>query len=521
MNERLTVEELEALIRRVFAPGPDDRHLALLIDQPDEKRPDRPAWTDRRRLALEWRDGLRETGLDLESVELFAYPNVHANNADLPSTAVSTDGGDAMDFDKIFSRYSILIALTELSASAPLKIAAPRFGFRAASMPGFSREMIPALRLDFDDVQRRCESIKALLDRSTGATLTWNAGGRHGRFHIDLRGRLAVASGGVIREPGIAGNLPSGETFIVPYEGEQPEMSSRTAGPLPLQLDGELFFLNIEGNRVVSVEGEGPVATDRRAAFEREPAYANVAELGLGILADYGVSPVGETLLDEKLGLHIAFGRSDHFGGQVGAADFSSPDKVIHIDRVYLPEVQPSVRVLAVDLVQQLFLPAELVFDLVLEHVAARGLLGDLLFEGGFAGLLGADRAVTAPAAVAASASAAAAQRRVARQRAVDQKGPGADRGSDRPRLGADDCAEKQALDRALGSASDGDHRFGRRIRVGRGLAARARTDPTTPLGVAGRAAEQHERTHEERGDAELCRSTAHRCSYSADRVRT
>jgi leucyl aminopeptidase (aminopeptidase T) len=94
------------------------------------------------------------------------------------------------------------------------------------------------------------------------------------------------------------------------------------------------------------------VAGRERAEVQAEPAYANMAELGLGLLADYGIRPVGEILLDEKLALHIAFGRSDHFGGQVGAADFSSPDKVIHIDRVYLPEVQPSIRVVSVDLVQ-------------------------------------------------------------------------------------------------------------------------------------------------------------------------
>lgn len=346
MSDRLTVEELKNLVQRVFAPGAEDRRLALLVDHPDEQRPDRPAWEDRRRLALEWRDGLRESRLGFESVELFDYPNVKANNADLPNAATPRDGGDPIAFDEIFSTHSILIALTELSASAPLKIAAPRYGFRAASMPGFSRDMVPALRLDFDDVQRRCEAIKALLDRSAGATLAWSAGGREGRFYLDLRGRLAVASGGVIRTPGIAGNLPSGETFIVPYEGEQPEMSSRTAGPLPLQLDGELFFLNIEGNRVVSVDGDGPVAADRRAAFEQEPAYANVAELGLGILADYGVTPVGETLLDEKLGLHIAFGRSNHFpGGTVGPDDFSRPDRVVHIDYIYLKETQPDVHV--------------------------------------------------------------------------------------------------------------------------------------------------------------------------------
>ena len=81
-----------------------------------------------------------------------------------------------------------------------------------------------------------------------------------------------------------------------------------------------------------------------------EPAYSNVAELGLGLLADYGIKPAGQLLLDEKLGLHIAFGRSDHFGGSVGPGDFSSPDAVVHIDRVYIPEVQPDVEVASLTL---------------------------------------------------------------------------------------------------------------------------------------------------------------------------
>jgi len=68
------------------------------------------------------------------------------------------------------------------------------------------------------------------------------------------------------------------------------------------------------------------------------------------VLAAFGIKPIGEILLDEKLGLHLAFGRSDHFGGQVGPAQFSGPEAVIHIDRVYVPETQPDVKVLAVDL---------------------------------------------------------------------------------------------------------------------------------------------------------------------------
>jgi hypothetical protein len=34
----------------------------------------------------------------------------------------------------------------------------------------------------------------------------------------------------------------------------------------------------------------------------------------------------------------------------VGPAQFSGPEAVIHIDRVYVPETQPDVQILAVDL---------------------------------------------------------------------------------------------------------------------------------------------------------------------------
>ena len=47
--------------------------------------------------------------------------------------------------------------------------------------------------------------------------------------------------------------------------------------------------------------------------------------------------------MDEKLGLHLAFGRSEHFGGQVGPDDFSRPEAVMHQDHVYLPALQPRV----------------------------------------------------------------------------------------------------------------------------------------------------------------------------------
>jgi len=364
MSETLTRKELLRLIDLVFQPGAEDPSLAFLVDLPDEHVPDHAAWRARREMVAGWHRDLLASGsaLGLRQVELVFYRNARRNNADLPSEAWIYAGGglpqQARDIEgrrlpmrDVFAQSRILIAATELSATAPLKLAAREFGFRAATMPGFTEAMVPALRLDYEEIHRRCTVLKSKLDQATGARIRFEAGDRACSLLLDLRHRTAAASGGLIRQPGTAANLPSGETYIVPYEGEIADDPSRTAGSMPLELDGELMAYEIERNRVRRVLGGGPRAAAEAAEMKAEPAYSNVAELGLGILSGYGIRPVGELLLDEKLGLHIAFGRSDHFGGQVGAKDFSSPEKVVHIDRVYLPEVQPSISVPSVDLV--------------------------------------------------------------------------------------------------------------------------------------------------------------------------
>jgi hypothetical protein len=363
MQDKLDTHDLVRLVQRIFRPRSEDKALALLVDLPDGNLPDHEGWKARREMAAEWHHclagGAGQLGLD--RVSLVHYRNVQRNNADLPAGAALYEQGQPpasadqivdreRPFAEILDDHQILIAVTELSATAPLKLGAPKHGFRAATMPGFNASMIPALKLDYEEINERCVKLKERLDSSIAARIRFLAAGVEYDLALDLRFRKATASGGLVREPGRAGNLPSGETYIVPYEGERDGEPSRTAGMLPLELEGELLFYRIEGNKVVEVLGDGPVAARERQEMQAEPAYRNVAELGLGLLADYGIQPTGELLLDEKLGLHIAFGRSDHFGGQVGARDFSSPDKVVHIDRVYIPEVQPAVRVLSVDL---------------------------------------------------------------------------------------------------------------------------------------------------------------------------
>jgi leucyl aminopeptidase (aminopeptidase T) len=361
-GEDLSGPELVALLRRAFAPRPEDSAVAILVDLPDEVVGDSEEWRERRRIARSWARLLaeRESELGL-TTRLYVYRNAHANNAQLPEEAFLLEGempADAAEarnrlaarsFETVFAENSILLAPTELSATAPLKLAAKKHGFRAATLPGFNRLMIPALRLDYGEVDRRVRKLKALVDGADQAEIEFRALGQLYHLVLDLRGQTGFASSGLLAEPGIAGNLPSGEAYIVPREGRhgQPSLSK---GILPVEMGGELVLYQIENNQAVAVLSHGEVSQAEAKHLAEDPAYGNLAELGLGVLDEFGIEPIGQTLLDEKLGLHIAFGRSDHFGGSVGPGDFISPDTVVHIDRVYVPAIQPQVEVPKVDL---------------------------------------------------------------------------------------------------------------------------------------------------------------------------
>ncbi len=357
--------DLINLVRSVFPGYPEDRTLGILVDVPRDPAADNPDWKARRAMAEEWAALLKHAApsVPLDAVSLIGYPDVGSNNADLPAEGFIIGSGlpsDASDlpgcgapraFETVFRETSLFLAPTEFSTTAPLKNAAGRHGFRAATMPGFSEKMIPALRVDYGEVGRRVTAIKERLDRAEEAEIEFIKDGLEThRMIFDLRYRTAHESSGRFPKKGAAGNLPSGEAYIVPYEGEQGP-ASRTRGELPVEFSGEVLVFAVEANRARAVRPAatlGPAWKDEAEHLRREPAYGNMAELGFGVLGDFGIGPVGEILLDEKLGLHVAFGRSDHFGGQVGPADFSSPAEIIHLDRIYIPAAQPRIAVYSV-----------------------------------------------------------------------------------------------------------------------------------------------------------------------------
>ncbi len=349
---QLTREQLIALLRSVFGSLNNDGDLTLLTDLPSAAYGDNQLWADRRRICFEWFEMLIGNGADLafRNICLYTYPNVGSNNADLPSLITPSDkkgnvAGPEVPLDQVLAKSSAVIAMTEFSATAPLKLLGKRLGFRGATMPGFSRAMIPALGLDYDEINAKVVALKERMDRANEISILLETPSARYESIFDTRFREGHASGGLMRERGVVGNLPSGEAYIVPYEGEREGIPSRSAGILPVQFGREIVLYEIKHNKATRVASSGTKAAEEAHLLASEPAYGNIAEIGIGVLGGWGVEACGSTLLDEKLGLHVAFGRSDHFGGATSPSSFRDPRKVVHIDRVYVPSVQSDIRV--------------------------------------------------------------------------------------------------------------------------------------------------------------------------------
>jgi leucyl aminopeptidase (aminopeptidase T) len=124
-------------------------------------------------------------------------------------------------------------------------------------------------------------------------------------------------------------NLPSGEVCVCPNEAND----SQTAGEIPAVFGQETIVFVVESNQIVDVRGDGAMVEEMHRKFHDEVALRNIAEVAIGCNDKAAVT--GNVLEDEKAGFHWAYGRSDHLGGGVGPADFSSPDRVYHKDIVY------------------------------------------------------------------------------------------------------------------------------------------------------------------------------------------
>ena len=305
MNE----EEKRKMFHDVFAPKKGESVL-FLYDTPHGKIKDSKKWIDRRKMAEEWYQIFRNMGeKEGYTVDIASFPATGLHNTSLPD-----------DIIERVKKTNLIISLTEYSASHPLGIVCHKKNSitRCASLPLVEQRMEKtAFKADYTLVQKYTKVLKNLLNNSVGAHVSFSTGDT---LYIDLRNRKACVDDGICQETGILINLPSGESYIPPYEAAADEISdfgvSKTNGILPDYFGDEILKYHVLNNRITDIEGEGVKAEEMRRFFDENISRRNIAELGIGCNPKAVVT--GNPLEDEKVpGLHIAYGLSKSFGGKI------------------------------------------------------------------------------------------------------------------------------------------------------------------------------------------------------------
>jgi leucyl aminopeptidase (aminopeptidase T) len=194
-------------------------------------------------------------------------------------------------------------------------------GARGATMPTVTADMLARLMdADFDVLRARSLAVADLLSAADEAHVTCPRGTD---LRLDLSGREAIADDGDLTAPGSFGNLPCGEGFIAPCDGEG-TVATRSLASIGL-VQGHPAHLTIEGGHLTKATGaEGERLYELLTGAGEQGT--NLAELGVG--TNERARLTGNILEDEKIlgTVHVAFGASAGIGGTVAVP--------IHLDVV-------------------------------------------------------------------------------------------------------------------------------------------------------------------------------------------
>jgi hypothetical protein len=214
--------DLKRLLTGVFETQPGEV-VAVACDVPHGAWTDHAAWRERREMAAEWCAAFEDLGNKggFTTLPLLEYPATGAHGADLPAKGMLA--GKPAEIDAVLLQSTLAVFLTQYSATAALDgFCRRKEDFRAASLPGLERRMEKtALNADYREVARRCRILDDAMRNADHLVARFSTGES---CIFDLRYRRPEVDDGYLPrfKPGDRViNLPSGETFIVPYEGER------------------------------------------------------------------------------------------------------------------------------------------------------------------------------------------------------------------------------------------------------------------------------------------------------------
>lgn len=190
---------------------------------------------------------------------------------------------------------------------------ATEMGARIASMPTITEQILKsAMAADYKKIEEITVPLAEKLTHASEAKLTTEKGTN---ISLNIEGREAEADTGILTDKGTFGNLPAGEAYLAPVEGEGDgkivvDVSMAGIGKLTHPIE-----IQVESGEIVEIKGGSEAEELQKLIEQADENSDKVAELGIGTNPE--AEPMGNILVDEKLGdtVHIAFGDNSHMGG--------------------------------------------------------------------------------------------------------------------------------------------------------------------------------------------------------------
>ena len=213
---------------------------------------------------------------------------------------------------------------------------ASELGVRIATLPGVTEEiMIRCMNADYHKISGRTKKLCSLMEKTSVVRVTAPRGTD---ITMPIKGREAHASTGLFREKGQWGNLPTGEAYLAPLEGQSQGI---------VVVDGSMASVGI-CKEPIRIQVKDGYAEDIMGGVEAKKLLnllqphgkdgRTVAEFGIGT-NDKAIL-TGNILEDEKVmgTIHIAFGDNKSMGGSVRVA--SHLDGLIKEPSVWFDETK-------------------------------------------------------------------------------------------------------------------------------------------------------------------------------------
>jgi leucyl aminopeptidase (aminopeptidase T) len=210
----------------------------------------------------------------------------------------------------------VIVAMSNNSSShTNYRKLACHAGARFASLPHFDPDMFgSSMNVDWTALADRTARLVAAVNRAEWVNVECPNGTA---MHICKRGRDAGGDDGLLTRPGCFGNLPAGEAYLAPLEGESHGVMVIEWGPTR-KLEQPLSLIIADG-RVVRIDGDEPLRGVLEARFAENDNCRNLAELGIGT-NDKASRPDNVLEAEKILGtIHLALGDNTGFGGVVAA----------------------------------------------------------------------------------------------------------------------------------------------------------------------------------------------------------